>query len=446
MLLVSCAAAPPIRPPDPLNPVWTVAVLPVYNVTNDVEGPEVTRSIAERFIGNLHYKSVPLKEVDRILRDRMGITLGSQLPLTTAQDLGRTLGVDGVLYGYLLDYDVLTAGIYNVNRVRAGFKLVDTKTGTVIWSRGQGVKSEIVSGKAGVGVEVLEGIKDIKTGGQYKTIEGLSDIPGISNWRLMGIIPTRTIEEAGILSLGQKIVTKTFGVYLRPETNVMMRIIFSDFPAGPGASPEIVTSNTAVPEVRELPRIDVIFEFMTLNEKKFISDVSLRSFQKLKNRESVLKGMVIESGKSFMADLDLPTAGHVGPWPTKVGLLKKAEESRFYVIYPEFKRYVEEALSPAAGPDVLKEKWGEETIDGHPFEKYKAGVTGTDGVYHEWLLWAAKDLDGIIVRAEFEDKLSRETFELKNVKIGTPAKGLTFEVPPGYSKAVDFMEVINEKR
>lgn len=61
LLPTACAVAPPSRPPNPLNPVYTVAVLPVYNITNDVGGPEVTRSIAEKFISNLHYKSVPLK-------------------------------------------------------------------------------------------------------------------------------------------------------------------------------------------------------------------------------------------------------------------------------------------------------------------------------------------------------------------------------------------------
>ncbi|WDT79624.1 MAG: hypothetical protein MPW14_21225 [Candidatus Manganitrophus sp.] len=38
-----------------------------------------------------------MNEVDQILKDQMGLTLGSQLELTTPQKLGAALGVDAVL-------------------------------------------------------------------------------------------------------------------------------------------------------------------------------------------------------------------------------------------------------------------------------------------------------------------------------------------------------------
>ncbi len=443
VLLTACATLP-YRAPDPYNPVYTVAVLPMYNITNDVGGPDAIRPIAEKFLGQLHYKIIPLKEVDRILKDRMGITLGSQLGLTTPQELGRTLGVDGVLYGYLLNYGVLTAGIYNVNRVRAGFKFVDTKTGKVIWSRGQGVKSEIIAAQGGAVVSVLE---DIKPGDQYKTINGLSEIPGISNWRLMDIIPTRSIQDAAIFSLGEKIVTKTFGFYLKPETDMMMNIIFENFPAGPGAPPETRPSVEATDEARELPRLDVILEYLMLGEDDFSSEVTLRSLQKLKSREFVFRGGVARYGGNIMADLYLTgaPANHGSPWPTRFDLIKKAGQSRFYIVYPEFKRYIESDIGRTTGPDIIKDKLGEEAADGHPCDKFKAEVTSAGGIRHQWFLWEAKDIKGLIVRAEFEDKFTRETFDLNDITTGAPAPGL-FEVPAGYSKAADLMEVVGEKR
>ncbi len=427
-----------------------MAVLPVYNVTNDVEGPQAVRAIAEKRIRGIHYKSIPLNEVDNILRDRMGITLGSQLSLTSPQDIGNTLGVDAVLYGYLLDYEVQTAGVYNVNRVRAGFRLVDTKTGGVIWSRGQGVKSEIISGRAGVGVSILEDIKDIKVGEQYKSIQGLSEIPGISDWRIISIVHTKSAENAGLLSLGEKIVTKTFGVYLRPETDAMMDMVFRHFPAGPGAPREARLPPKAATEVRYEPRSSVIFEYLWLSGRDFTSDVVMRSFRKANNEETVLNGKLARGGENFMAGLDLPHAyikdrgEGVLKGPSKLVLIRKAGQNSFYVVYPEFKKYVERT------PFRLKafisaEKLGEEVLDGHKCEKYRTVVTSADGGAHEWFLWKAKDLDGFVIKAVFEDRYSREILEIKEVRAGAPAAE-SFEVPGEYTRAADSMDVINEKR
>ncbi len=106
--------------PNPANPVYKVAVLPFYNATNDVDGPGTVRKLFAGRLDRFHYDSLPLEDVDRLLSDRMGITLGSQLELTTAKELGETLGVDGVFYGYLLDFGQITTGVYNVKKVRAG--------------------------------------------------------------------------------------------------------------------------------------------------------------------------------------------------------------------------------------------------------------------------------------------------------------------------------------
>ena len=93
---------------------------------------------------NRSYVVKDLKETDKILRDRMGITLGGQLSLTTAQELGRELGVEGVLYGTLMDFDESTLGAINVKKVRGKFKIVNATTGQTVWERGLGVRSELV--------------------------------------------------------------------------------------------------------------------------------------------------------------------------------------------------------------------------------------------------------------------------------------------------------------
>ena len=79
-------------PRDSSNPLKRVAILPLKNDTNDVDGPEVMRKKMVQALERRSYVVKDLKETDQILRDRMGITLGGQLDLTTAQKLGRGAG------------------------------------------------------------------------------------------------------------------------------------------------------------------------------------------------------------------------------------------------------------------------------------------------------------------------------------------------------------------
>ncbi len=233
-VLSSCVAYTPRYAPDYSNPVYTVAVLPFYNATNDVGGAMGLREEFQKRLLGRHYSFMPLKDVDQVLLDRMGITLGDQLEMTDAVELGKVLGVDGVIYGYVLDFDHVTTGLYNVKKVRAAFKLVDAKTGKVIWTGGKGVKSVIAGGKAGVGVSVLKEAMGEEGFTSYG-IKGLEGIEGLDDWHIIMAGATKKIEDAAMISLGEMLVTRAFGVHLWLESNAMMDIVMSGFPAGPGS-------------------------------------------------------------------------------------------------------------------------------------------------------------------------------------------------------------------
>lgn len=236
LLVVAACAAPQRRVrPNPSNPVYTVALLPMYNATNDVDGPKTVREELFRRLDNMNYLPKPLTEVDQTLMDRMGITLGSQLELTTPKELGETLGVDGVIYGYLLNFDDVTTGLYNMKKVRAAFKLVDVKSGRVVWARALGVKSGIAGGDIGAGVTLL---KEIKGDGieDFKDIKGLSDIPGLTDWQLLRAGKTEKVEDAAMIAIGEKLFSKALGMHLKFETDEMINKLMASFPAGPGTA------------------------------------------------------------------------------------------------------------------------------------------------------------------------------------------------------------------
>lgn len=234
-VLAACAQRVRYVRPDPSNPVFTVAVLPFYNASNDVEGPRLIRKEFFKRLQNRQYSVMPLEESDALLVNKMGITLGDQLEMTTPEQLGEVLGVDAVVYGYVLNFDDITTGIYNMTKVRAGFKLVDVKTGSVLWARGLGVKAAIVGGKVGAGVTILQELGDDGLD-QYSTIKGLEDIKGLSNWHLMHAIGTKKVGDAALMALSEKLITTAFGFHLLAETNVMLNRVMAGFPAGPGRS------------------------------------------------------------------------------------------------------------------------------------------------------------------------------------------------------------------
>jgi len=226
-------------PPDPSNPIYTVAVLPIYNATNDVSAPQMVRELADKHVqGRGHYSVKPLSEVNQTLREQMGITLGSQMDMTTPQQLGATLGVDGVLYGYLLNFDDMTMGVYNERKVRAGFKLVDTKTGTVVWASGHGVKSTDSSGLLGAVASSSRDSKDSAAVESFNSIPGVSEIPGIGEWHHYPSRQDTSISGSAVLSLGGKLIGKATGTHLRAETESMLNLIFANFPVGRGSEAE----------------------------------------------------------------------------------------------------------------------------------------------------------------------------------------------------------------
>ena len=233
--LAACARRGVYVRPDLSNPVFTVAVLPFYNASNDVEGPRLIREEFFKRIQNRQYSVMPLEQSDALLMDKMGITLGSQLEMTTPEALGKVLGVDAVVYGFVLNFDDITTGVYNMKKVRAGFKLVDVRSGMVLWSRGLGVKAAVIGGAAGAGVTILQELGDNGID-EFSTINGIEGISGLSDWHIIRVIGTEKIGEAALFALSEKLLTTALGVHLMAETSIMLNRVMPGFPAGPGRS------------------------------------------------------------------------------------------------------------------------------------------------------------------------------------------------------------------
>ncbi len=231
LLLPACAPRMISRPPNPSNPIRRVAILPMLNNADDVEAPDRVRAAFFDRIKNFHYDVQDLKETNLILNEQMGITLGRQLDMTAPKQLGDTLGVDGVFYGFLLDFDETTLGVSNTYKVRIGWKLVNTKTGQIAWGKGVAVmRAESIGGIAGLGSLETEKVNALPG-----SAEPMVEMPGLDRWILM---ENKSVDatEGLVIGLGGKLIGGLMGNSLKKEMDFAYRRLFSTMLTGPGAT------------------------------------------------------------------------------------------------------------------------------------------------------------------------------------------------------------------
>jgi len=232
LLSPGCTPRMITRPPNPGNPIRSIAILPMLDNSDDVEAPDRARGAFYDRIKNYHYDVKPLDETNLILNEQMGITLGKQLEMTSPQQLGETLGVDGVFYGFLLNFDEVTIGVANTYKVRIGWKLVNTKTGEIVWGRGAAVmRAQSIGGVAGIGSLDTEKV-DALPG----SANPMAEMPGLDKWILMENKSVNA-QEGLVLGLGGKLLDGLTGKRLQKEMDHAYRHIFSNMPAGPGSAP-----------------------------------------------------------------------------------------------------------------------------------------------------------------------------------------------------------------
>ena len=143
LLLAGCAAGQREYLKAGFLPPARVAVLPLNNLTTDLDGPEIVRYwFGQRLSDKKGYVIVPPAEVARVLKDDFGITDGGQLAAAAPAALGKKLGADALIYGELLDFGYQTAGFVNTRKVRARFRMVNAADGLLLWeAEGVGANS-----------------------------------------------------------------------------------------------------------------------------------------------------------------------------------------------------------------------------------------------------------------------------------------------------------------
>jgi len=238
LFFTGCATSSALKP-DPKNPIRTVALLPMVNNCLDIDAPFIVRSLLAPRLEKHFYRVKELEETDLILKEQMGITLGSQLELATTNQLCELLGTDAVMYGSLDDFNQKITGIYNSKRVRLRFRMDSCASGAVVWKNGIGVKSETRAGDNLLqGVSVLgEAIKAV--GAAASVVSSLSDKADSELPKLCGedirapwedvSDDSSTAELNLVMGLGEKVMKKALASPLRAEIETALEIVLSGY-------------------------------------------------------------------------------------------------------------------------------------------------------------------------------------------------------------------------
>jgi len=136
-----------------------IAVLPAKNETADMDGPIVFRLLAGAELADKGYALVDFSRIDEALREK-GIEEAGQIESLTSQEIGESLGADGLLYITVLTYG-RQVGVHL--KMEGSFILVDAKTGQKLWFSELSVSDDILlEGGTAVLMGELFGGKDKK--------------------------------------------------------------------------------------------------------------------------------------------------------------------------------------------------------------------------------------------------------------------------------------------
>lgn len=133
LVLVGCATKPYDYTNFREHPPRSILVLPPLNESMSVEGTYSYLSTATRPLAELGYYVFPVAIVDQLLKENGMPTAGEmhQVPLNKVAEI---IGADAVMYVTLKEYGTKYQVLSSVPTVSATAKLVDTKTGVLLWS------------------------------------------------------------------------------------------------------------------------------------------------------------------------------------------------------------------------------------------------------------------------------------------------------------------------
>jgi hypothetical protein len=132
-LLSGCASKPYDYTNYRAYPPRSILVLPPLNNTTDMGATYGYLSTVSFPIGERGYYIFPVAVVDQVMKEN-GLPTAGEMQQVSLQKIHDIIGADAVLYTTVTQYGSKYQVLSSTTEVAAEAKLVDVKTGTVLWA------------------------------------------------------------------------------------------------------------------------------------------------------------------------------------------------------------------------------------------------------------------------------------------------------------------------
>lgn len=161
----------------------SILVLPPTNETADVHATNSMLSQMTLPLGESGYYVVPVAVMDETFRQN-GLTMAADIQATSPAKLREIFGADAVLYSKITQYGTVYHVIDSATVVTASAKLVDLKSGDVLWQGTASASSNEGNNNAGgglIGMLVTAAIKQVAN----SLTDRSHDIAAMTGYRLL---------------------------------------------------------------------------------------------------------------------------------------------------------------------------------------------------------------------------------------------------------------------
>ncbi|MEQ1664200.1 MAG: GNA1162 family protein [Bdellovibrionales bacterium] len=132
--LTGCATKPYDYTNFNAHPPRSILVLPPLNEGTDMKGTYGYLSTVTRPIAEMGYYVFPVAVIDQYLKQN-GMANPGEMHQVSPKKIREIIGADAVLYITLKQYGAKFVVVNSVTTVSADAKLVDTRTGTLLWEK-----------------------------------------------------------------------------------------------------------------------------------------------------------------------------------------------------------------------------------------------------------------------------------------------------------------------
>lgn len=109
-----------------------VAIMPFVDTTGKDKAKKLVRDSFYRYFSAKRYQDIELFEIDHLLR-QYGLGENGKLFRKEAEELGRLLQADGVIYGTITGFNKVFLGLYSQVSVELEVRLIECRSGRELW-------------------------------------------------------------------------------------------------------------------------------------------------------------------------------------------------------------------------------------------------------------------------------------------------------------------------